>query len=382
MEKQRNMLDGEMEELLHRTRVSDFELHQIFKSGMSKAINFTIIKGSINDQIFSYRLHQKQSREFNILKSMFVAGLLGFELRENTDGEANNADDVNITNQSPASTNNVNDLNSSSGAMQNSTTSVKTETNSRTTTTIKIIQTTTITVKLPTTSTTLTTLTTSSATKTTATETGTHIETSTTATNSFDKTENHSVGKTAKFTTDKTHHTERGSNKDENQGDQIENDKIEQVKVIHQNSQEFSNLQYIFNEISAGSANDFSKLEIEGIELRSSSLIVKLSDNKTVIINQSQTILGAQNFKSLEVLNLKSLEIEFDRTDDCGTTFILKMPWTSVDYQPTIDLRKGFIEFLNYNRKFGSLEISGAVAEDFCTIREPNTAFKGDQKDA
>ena len=77
---------------------------------------------------------------------------------------------------------------------------------------------------------------------------------------------------------------------------------------------------------------------------------------------------------------MKSLEIEFDRTDDCGTTFILKIPWTSVDVETTIDLREGFIEFFDYNRKFGNFEISGALAEDFCTIREPNTAFKGDQK--
>ena len=51
--KKTNMLEGELEEFLLDTQISEFEIYQIYEAGMAKDVNFTVIKGEIKDSNFS-----------------------------------------------------------------------------------------------------------------------------------------------------------------------------------------------------------------------------------------------------------------------------------------------------------------------------------------
>ena len=80
--KKRNMLEGELEEFLLETQVSEFEIYQIYQEGMPTDVNFTVLKGEIKESNFSYHLHNKDSQEFKDLKQQFSAALL--ELNNNS----------------------------------------------------------------------------------------------------------------------------------------------------------------------------------------------------------------------------------------------------------------------------------------------------------
>ena len=74
--RKRNMLEGELEDFLQDTRVSEFELDQIYEGGMPHDINFTVIKGEIKESNFSYNLMRKNSTEFKNLEEEFFKSLL------------------------------------------------------------------------------------------------------------------------------------------------------------------------------------------------------------------------------------------------------------------------------------------------------------------
>ena len=74
-EKNRNMLDGELEEFLLETEVSEFEINQIKEAELPHDVNFTVIKGEIQDSNFSYNLLNKESSEFSDLKKEFSKGV-------------------------------------------------------------------------------------------------------------------------------------------------------------------------------------------------------------------------------------------------------------------------------------------------------------------
>ena len=73
-EKTRNMFDGELAEFLLQTEITEYEMYQIKEAGLPHDVNFTVIKGEIQDSNFSYNLLNKDTNEFKELQREFSEG--------------------------------------------------------------------------------------------------------------------------------------------------------------------------------------------------------------------------------------------------------------------------------------------------------------------
>ena len=73
------------------------------------------------------------------------------------------------------------------------------------------------------------------------------------------------------------------------------------------------------------------------------------------------------------------MNIQFDRTDECRTTFVLTMPWVqpSIMGMGSANLEEAVEEHVIYYGHLGGVNVRKVVAKDLCKVRVPDTAFKG-----